>query len=527
MSAHATVVGAAPAGRLRSLAGAVVIVASGFVASRVLGLLRDIVVTYSFGTGPEVEAYLAANRLPDLLFQVLAGGAVASAFIPVFARFVSEGNEEAAWRLASSAMNAAVAIIAPLALLGALLADPIMGLLIAGRPESTRQLAADLARIMLIAPALFAVSGFATSVLNTYQRFSLAAAAPALYNLAIIAGAILLRPLGIYGLAVGVAAGAALHLAVQVPGLVRLGMRYRPIIEWGMPALHEVGRLMVPRMLGLGVVQISQLVNVLLASYLAAGSIAYLNFAWLIAAVPLGIFGMAVSTAVFPTLAEHSARQQAEELQRVLVRTLRLILYLTFPASAGLLVLREPTVRLLFERGAFDSASTTATAFALGFLTLGLSGHAAVEILDRAYYALRDTRTPVVIATLAVVLNLGLGLVLMRTPLSFGGLALANSLAALGEAAVLTVLLARRLPGLPLARTGLALLRFLSATVLMAAIVAGAHALLSPLGGFGLAGQALLVGVCVLLGLVAYVGLTTALGCSEVQTIQRLLQRRA
>lgn len=455
----------------RKLAAASLIVMAGFVVSRLLGLVRNIVVAQQFGTGREYEAFVAALTVPDLVFQVLAGGAVGSAFIPVFKDYFARDDDGGAWHLTSQLMTLALLVTIPVSIVLALLARPLTELVVPGWDAESKDLTATLMRIMLVSPAIFAVSGFATSVLNSFQRFALAALAPIMYNASIIVGAILFRHLGIEGVAIGVAVGSGLHLLIQVPGLLAVGMRYRPGIDLRSPGLREVIRLMGPRMIGLGVIQVNQLVNVVLASYLLIGSLGYLNVAWLMMMTPL-VLAMGVSTAVFPTLAEESARDANEAVRDVFVLSLRTILFLTIPMAVGLVTLGEPLIRLLFERGEFTAESTRFTHFALTFYAIGLAGHATVEIVDRVFYALHDTWTPVLAASLAFIINLAGGLTLMWTPLNYGGLALAGSIAALAEAALLLWLVRRRVEALDLGPVLRSLGRTVAASLLMGAIVA-------------------------------------------------------
>ncbi|MGE3270498.1 MAG: murein biosynthesis integral membrane protein MurJ [Chloroflexota bacterium] len=457
----------------RKLAGYSLLVMAGFVASRVLGLVRNVVIAQQFGTGREYEAFIAALVIPDLVFQVLAGGAVGSAFIPVFKGYFARDDDEGAWRLTSMVMSLAMVVTIPTSLILAVFARPLTELVVPGWDPESKELTATLMRTMLISPAIFAVSGFAISVLNSFQRFALAALAPIMYNAAIIASVWMLKPLGIgiEGVAIGAVVGSLLHLLVQVPGLLDIGMRYRFRLSLHDPGVREVLRLMGPRMIGLGVIQVNQLVNVILASFLMLGSIGYLNVAWLMVMTPL-VLAMAVSTAVFPTMAEESARHHPEAVGEVFVLSLRTILFLTIPMGVGLMTLGEPLIRLLFERGEFTSESTHLTYFALIWYAIGLAGHATVEIVDRVYYALHDTWTPVKAASLAFLMNLALGLGLMNTQLNYGGLALANSLAALAEAGVLLFLIRRRIPGLELVAVIKSLGRTVVASLLMGVTVA-------------------------------------------------------
>jgi len=437
-----------------ALAGAAAIVGLGFLGSRLLGVLRTVAIADAFGTSPELSAYWVAFRLPDLVFQVLAGATMASAFIPTFATYWGRRGPEEAWRLASSVLNAVLLATLLLALLALVLAPWLVPLMApglgqeTGRQEELQGLAVDLTRLMLISPVLFAVSGMVTGILNARHRFLLPALAPMLYNLAIIGGALLLaEPLGIRGLAVGVVAGAGLHLLVQVPGLVRAGLLYRPTVHWRDRGLREVAGLMLPRILGLAAAQFNFIVALFFASREGDEVIAALNYAWLIATLPLALFGMAIATAVFPTLAEQAAGDEMGKLRSTLAGSLRFALFLTIPASAGLILLRWPVVTFLLEHGAFTQTSTEITGNALLFYALGLWAHGATEVLSRGFYALRDTRTPVALAVLAMLLN-WLFIVVLVGPLGYRGIALAMSLAASVEAGLLLLLLRRRLGGL-------------------------------------------------------------------------------
>lgn len=514
-------------GRKRSLALGAAILMAGFVVSRALGLVRTMVISSRFGDSAEYQAYVAAIRIPDTLFQVLAGGAVAAAFIPVFAGYMARGDLEKGWGLASSVITIAAVVMTPISLLLMLFAPQVMALLTPGWDEPRQLLAGNLARILLVSPAIFAVSTFVTSILNSFSRFFLASLAPVMYNLSIIAGALFLaEPLGIYGLAIGAAAGAFMHLLVQLPGLVQVRMQFRPALDLAHEGVREVGRLMVPRMLGLGVIQASLLVNVVLASWLEEGSLAYLDYAWLLTMLPLGIFAMAISTAVFPTLAEQSALDRFEELRNTFLASLRLILYLTIPCSVGLLLLGEPIVRLLLQRGDFTPEATSATAYALSFFALGLAGHATIEIVNRVFYALHDTRTPVAVAFCAFLLNVTMSLSLMKY-LSFGGLALANAVAGLVEAGILVLLLGRRLEGVHLEK-----LAFPVAVFLLWAIAQGvvAAAVADYLGALldldSLLGQLIQVALAVSAGVVVYGGLSYSMKSQEFMRLLEVAKAR-
>jgi putative peptidoglycan lipid II flippase len=512
--------------RLRTIAGGALVVLTGFLLSRLLGAVRNIVIAAHFGAGPEYGAYVAAIALPDLVFQVLVGGAVGAAFIPVFKSYHATGRDDEAWYLTSSVINIFFLVALLTSGLLAIFARQIMDVWVAGQDAQFRETVASLTRILLVTPAIFAVSTFCSSVLNSYNRFAIAAMAPLVYNLSIIAAAVgLSNSLGIYGLALGAVVGALLHFLIQLPFCLRLGMRWDPILDFKHPGVRDVVRLFAPRVVGLGVVQINQVFSaIVLASFLGAVSIGFLNYAWQLIMLPLAL-AMAVGTAVFPTLSEESALENRSGFEQLFLLSLRMILFLTIPASIGLIVLGEPIIRLVFEHGQFDDASTVGVASAMVFYALGLAGLATVEIVDRVFYARQDTRTPVIAAVLAVGVNVTLSLILMRTGLTFRGLALANSLAALTEAGVLFAFLRARMPSLRVGRLMRPAVRILAASLVMGVLVAWLAGRLDPLlQPYGTPGEAVLLLICAGSGAVLYGLVSIAFRSEEIYTLWRLVR---
>jgi putative peptidoglycan lipid II flippase len=508
--------------RTRRLVGAAAIVMAAYVASRISGLIRDVAVSYRFGTGRELDAYLAANRVPDLIFQIAAGAAVASAFIPVYSTYLARDERDEQWRLVSTLFTLSTVGLLPLVLLAMVGAPLLMELLVPNYPPEYQALAASMARIILVAPIFFTVGCFATSLLNAHGKFFLAALAPTSYNLGIILGALVFsRWLGIYGLAVGALTGSLLFLVVQVPGLIQVGLRFQPRFDLRDPGVRKIAKLMGPRAIGLAVSQVNFVVTLNLASGIAGG-VAALNYAWILTMLPLGVVAMAISTAVFPSLAEHGARDNQAELRRTTQEALRFILYLTIPASVGLMALSPQVVRLIYQRGEFTSESTLMTADALRFYALGLLGMAAIEIVTRAFYALHDTRTPVKIAAVGMAANLAFALVFVRI-LGLNGLALATALASTIEAAVLFTVGCRRIPGLALGSLAGSAAKSFGAAVVMAVAVLAFTSTAEPVGHF-LGGLLLVLGSVAIGGLV-YLGSTVILRSPEVGHLRRLLQR--
>ncbi len=430
----------------RQIARASIIVMAAFALSRLMGLARDMVITAQLGTSDAADAYQAAFRIPDTIFVLMAGGALASAFIPTFTGYMARGDDEGAWRLVSEMVNLLLVSVSLAAAAAAIAAPQLVGHVLApGFSPEKQALTIPLVRLMLICPVIFSISGLMMGVLNARQQFLLPGLAPAAYNLGIIAGAWLLIPtLGPLGAALGAVVGAALHLLVQTPGLLKVGLRYTPVLSLRDEGVREVLRLMGPRVLGLAVVQINFWVETNLASGLGSGAVAALNYAWRVMLLPQAVFAQSVATAAFPTFAEQAERGQREAMRASLAVTLRTIILVTLPATFGLLIFRAPLIALLFERGKFVPSSTEMVSLALAFYAPGLVAHSGIEILVRAFYALHDTRTPVYLGSVAMLVNLVLSLSLIG-PMRIAGLALANTLAAFAEMVLLMWFIRARL----------------------------------------------------------------------------------
>ncbi|MGH2537404.1 MAG: murein biosynthesis integral membrane protein MurJ [Candidatus Promineifilaceae bacterium] len=442
------------AARGRQVMAAAAVVGAAFVVSRMLGLVRDAVITYFFDIDSLASnAYFIASRFPETIFYVIAGGALGSAFIPTFSAYGVRQDERGAWRLFSAVVNLVLVATTAAALLVAVFAPQI---LVAFYPELLAQqpgllpVAARLLRLLLITPIIFGASGVAMAALNARQHFLMPAVAPIIYNLGIIAGALLFAP-DVMGLGYGAVAGAAGHLLVQLPALGRAGARYEPVLTLSDQGVRQVLRLMAPRVLGLSFGQLNHLVTQFMAQGLVVGSIPALGLAWRVMIMPQGVIGQALGIAAFPTLAELAARRALAEMQAILTASLRLILFFSLPAAALLIALRLPLTQLLFERGAFDAESSAFVAWGLLWYAWGLAGLAAIEVISRAFYALEDTWTPVLAGLLQLASMAALGLWLSGRLFpaagwpAFGGLALGYSLSTYLEVGLLLILLRPKL----------------------------------------------------------------------------------
>ncbi len=440
----------------RQIAGAAAIIMAGFILSQLFGLVRQILGASAFGTKDAMDAFITAGIFPDLIFSLVASGALASVFIPTFTGLLTKGDHTSAWRLASSIINLVVVILILLCGISMIAAPEIVRYILApGYSPEKQALTVDLLRIRLIAPVIFGASGLLMGILNAHQRFLWAALAPAMYWLGMIFGLWVLVPwLGVYGYAWGAVLGAVLHLAVQLPDLLRLAER-RYFFQLGLdnPLVRQVARLMAPRLMGVAAVQLNFLVNTNMANWQPEGSVSAISNAWMFLTVPEIVIAQAIAIAALPTFSAQVARAELGEMRGSLSAALRSVVLLSLPASLGLIFLRRPIIVFFLQHGAFTQHSTDMVAWALLWYSVGLVGHSVVEVVSRAFYAMQDTRTPVITTTVAMGLNIlfSLSFSWIFTQVGWmphGGLALANSLATGLEGLALLILMRRRLSGL-------------------------------------------------------------------------------
>lgn len=433
----------------RSMAHHALIVAGAMALTRILGLVREIIIAARFGTGETYDAYIAAFRLPDLLFVIVMSGAFGTAFIPVFGGFLARDRADAAWRLANTLLTWTVVILLAVAQLVLLFAEPLIAGLIAPElPPEGRELAVDLTRLLLLSPLLLGLGAAAKGMLEAHDSFTFPAVAPIVYNLGIILGAVALAPaIGIYGLAAGVIVGAAGHVGVQFAALIRRGFVFRFSLSRQTEGLREVVRLLGPRLLNQVVGQSNLIVMTNVASRLGEGSISALFYAQHLAMLPHGIVALSLSTVLFPRLARHAELGESDQFRDVLQRALRSLLFLVIPAVLVLALFRTSIVQVVLQYGAFSARSTGLVAGAMAFFTVGLLARALIEPVTRAFFALHDTRTPLVVTTVSALANVALSWPLAQ---AFGvaGLALSLSLTSTLRMVLLVAVLSRRVDGL-------------------------------------------------------------------------------
>lgn len=467
----------------RQIARAAGLVMIAFVFSAIIGLVRDMLQAHYFGISVEVDSFFAANRISELLFNLLAGGALASAFIPMFSGFLARGERQKAWKMASGVVNTLSVILLVITALAWIFAPQLAqyGLYALDPNPAAVQLdlTVRLLRIMLPTVWIFGVSGLVMGALNAHQVFLVPALAPVLYSLGMIFGMVVLPAAwGVERLAYGVVIGSAAHLGIQIPALLKLPQRqyYRKEV-FRNPAVRQVLKLMVPRVIGAGVVQLNFVTNTLIALSLGVeGSVAAIGYAFRLMLMPQMAIAQSAGIASLPTLSSLAELGKTKEMRRTLSGVLRAVLLLAIPASIGLILLRQPLVQTLYQRGSFTERSTQMVSWALLWYAAGLVGHSLVEVLSRAFYALHDTRTPVTVGVIAMSINIGLSFAfvsLFRQMgwMAHGGLALANSVATGLECVVLWTLIAKRMQGLETSSLRKGIFISLAASFVMGAVL--------------------------------------------------------
>ena len=511
----------------RQVVGALGSIGAATLTSRVLGFIRDMVVALAFGAGPITDAFFVAFRIPNILRRLLAEGALSTAVIPVFTDYAVNHPREELVRMLRAILAAALLVLGVTALVGVLTAPWLLSVIAPGFSEpGQRELAVLLTRVMFPYLILVGLAAFAMGVLNSQGRFFAAALGPAVLNVGMIAAVLLLaRRLDppIVALAIGVLVGGVGQLLVQLPGVHALGLLVPPSRELRHPALGRVARLLLPAVFGLAAVQVMVFVNTLLASLLPAGSISFLYYADRVMEFPLGIFGVALASASLPAMSRQAAAGDTRGVVATLNFALRLAVYVSAPATVGLVILSAPITRVLFERGRFGPDDTAATAVALVWYAVGLVGFAGARIAAQAFYAIAEPGTAVRLGALAIGANVVAAVALMG-PLGHAGLAAASSFGAYVN--LLGLLWAGR------RRFGRLGGRALAASVLRTALACVPLALWCLLilwaggTGGGLARQAVWLAIAIGGGAVVFVAVSAALGSPERVALWGMLPSR-
>jgi putative peptidoglycan lipid II flippase len=504
------------------------------ILSRLLGYGRNMALSNLFGQSHATDAFFAAFSIPDFIYNIIIGGAISAAFIPVFSYYLAKDQPNQAWRTGSIFSSWVLLLMVVFLVLGFIFTEPLMSLLTQFSQEQMA-LPVAMARITMAQALFMALSALATGVLQSQQHFTWPAIGVLLYNVFILTfGVLLIRPIeaiwpgyGVAAFSVGVVVGSIVTLAVQIPTLIKKGFHYRFSLDTRDEGFRQMIRLIIPVVIGLSVAQINMLVTQYLATGLESGYLTAMKNAYSLMQLPVGVFAASIAVAIFPTMTTQAAAGDYLELKRSISMGLRTSFYVTVPAAVGMILLREPIIRLLFEFSAeFTAADTQIVAQALLYYCIGLAAYGAIMIVLRGFYAIQNTLQPLLISAMAIALNVILSLALVG-PLGHRGLALAYSLAGIDQCLLLVYFLRRKIGPMglkDLGRTGLQLLLACSA---MALAVWGSAELSAVVFGLaGKLGQLLQVGLSIAVGIVVYFVVTGWLRMEEFTLVRNLLKRR-
>ena len=538
--------------RNRQIARSTAAVMLAFAAAKVISFFQTLVIAQAFGVGSQLDAYVAANRIPELIVIFISGGALTHAFIPIFSGLLAQGDDAAAWELSSHLINT-IFTLALIISAAVFVAAPwlVANAVAPGFDPATTRNTIEMMRILLLGTIIFSVSGIFSGILNSHQHFLLPALAPIMYDIGILIGVVFLLPIyGVHGIAIGAVLGAAMHLGIQIPGLIMYKMTWKRELGLRSPALWRVIRLMLPRVAGLGVFSLNFLIMNNIASRLGVGSVSALDWGWRLMQIPQTLIGTAMGIVIFPTLAALSEVNNLDGKRTAMAGALRFILITSIPAAVGLIALGQPMISLL-ERGAFDSSASALVYSTLSMFTLGLVAHSILEVTARSFYADKDTLTPLFAALGGALVNLTLAFILsdvqtvdasafqnsvVRAFPTIGwqletgavsGLALANSLGVMFEVLVLLHLLRRRWHGIRERALAQTLVKTLVASLIMAAAIIIADTLWTALGtSGGLLSTIARLAVESIVGLTVFIAAAIALKLRELSELWLIIRRR-
>jgi putative peptidoglycan lipid II flippase len=505
------------------------------ITSRILGLARDQVIAYYFGAGDANDAFRVASRIPNLVRELFAEGAMSAAFVPTFTRQLTLEGRERSWRLASSVINALLIVTGVIVVFGIVFAEPLVRLFasefsaVPGKIELTIYLT----RIVFPFLTLVAVAAVLMGMLNSLGHFFIPALSPAMFNVAVIVMSLALIPfsssLGIQPItivAIATLVGGIGQLAIQWPPLRKEGFRYRLVLDLKDEGLHRVLLLMGPGTIGMAATQINVFVNTVLATGEGTGAVSWLDFAFRLMYLPIGLFGVSIATAATPAISRMVAEQNFARIRSTLAHALGLMLFLNLPATIGLIVLARPIVAVIFQHGNFTEADTIATAAALQLYAIGLIGYSIVRIISPTFYALGRSRIPVMVSAGSVLVNIALNVTLVRS-LGYRGLALGTSMTAIVNASVQLFLLRREIHGIEGSRIAASFARVMIASAVMGAVTWGAHLLmLNVLPGAALSTQMIRLLVTIGASLAALVAVAQLLRIEEFAEARDLILGR-
>jgi len=540
-------------GQINSIMIAAVLVAASSLASRFLGIFRDRILAGEFGAGDTLDIYYAAFRIPDLIFNLLVLGALSAGFIPILISLIKdteckrgcdckENNE--AWELVSNIINIFGVALFILTGLGLIFAPFIMKVVVPGFVGQKFDLTVSLTRIMFLSPMFLGVSSVLGGVLQSFKRFFVYSLAPIFYNVGIIIGALYFVPrYGVNGLAWGVVFGAVLHMLVQLPTVFGLGFKYRPIFNFRDANVLKIATMMVPRTMSLAITQINLVIMTIIASTLASGSLTIFNFANNLQSFPIGIFGISFAIAAFPTLS--AAAFDRKKLVKSFSLTIRQILFFIIPSSILLFTLRAQIIRVVYGSGQFSWENTHLTIETLGYFTISLFAQACLPLLTRVFYARHDSKTPLVVGLISVILDRSLSLWFMKinvcsdilsangemvhqcAPMGIGGLALAFSVASIFNFVVLWIMIRKEVGNLDEKRILTSVAKFSTAALAAGVAVQGMKLIVWPYVNmtkvWGVFTQGFLAGTA---GILVYIAFCSLFKSEELFNFYEAIKRR-
>jgi len=498
--------------------------------SRILGFIRDILLAKIFGATGMTDAFFIAYRIPNLLRELFAEGSMSAAFVPVFTETLTKEGADEAKRLASSSLTFLITILIIVCLLGMVFTPYIVAVIAPGFLSSPEKfsLTVKLARVMFPFLLFISLAALLKGILNSLRSFFVPALAPVFLNLSIISAALFLAhrfSVPLMAIALAVSVGGALQFLIQVPDLIKRGFFFIPGYFYIHPGLKKILKLLIPAILGMGVAQINIFVSTVFVSFLPGGAATYLYYAMRFIHLPIGIFGVAMATAILPSLSEYASRGDISSLRDTFSFSLRTLFFITIPAMAGLMALSVPVVELLLERGEFTHLATLETAYALVCYATGLWAFVGVRVVTSAFYSMQDTKTPVKIASLSILANIVFSFILMG-PLRHGGLALANAIASGINFVILFLLLRKKIGRVDGRKIFSSFLKISSASIIMAL---SGHYLIQLMkwdvyDGILERSVILLLTIMICIGL--YLGLMSIMKSDELKFVVNLIKNR-
>lgn len=494
--------------------------------SRILGFLREAFISGFFGQSYVTDAYLAGFAVPDLFYNLLVVGALSSAFIPVLSSYLVKQKKEEAWYVASSIINLVLLFLSIFTIIVLIFTPEIISLYIPHAPIKTQMLAIEIMRILLLQPILLCLSGFSMGILNSLKIFAPSAIGSIIYALCVILFGTILRPyIGIKGFAVGVVIGALGNFLVQIPALYKTGFKYTFCLDFKNNGTRKIAKLAFPMILSFALGQVPVIVYQNLASALPPGSLSSFMYAYRLQQLPIGIFVYSIGLVVFPTLTEAVNSNQLLTFRKSFSFAFRSIMFIIIPISIVMIVLAEPLITVVFQHGEFKYQDTLATVPSLIFFAIGIIGQSALVVLPRAFYALQDTWTPLLVSGIVLIINI----ILMNTlvkPLAQGGLALAISISGIVNMLLLLYFLKKKIGFIYGRQMIVSLIKILLASIIMGVVVWIIFHFISALVSTNFLNSLFSLVICTCIGLTLYMFLAVRLRMKEIEVILNILRQK-